>query len=69
MLVVDIAGMEEVVLGPAVPREWAGGSVRGLRIRGGGSCDFGWDERGVVQGAKCKGVRRRVVNVEGKVLC
>ncbi|THW82682.1 glycoside hydrolase family 95 protein [Aureobasidium pullulans] len=69
MLVVDIQGLEEVVLGPAVPREWAGGSVRGLRIRGGGSCDFGWDERGVVQGAKCRGVRRRVVNVEGKVLC
>jgi alpha-L-fucosidase 2 len=58
-----------VVLGPAIPREWGGGSVGGLRVRGGGSVEFGWDGEGVVKWAKCVGVKRRVVNVEGRVLC
>ncbi|KAG9658653.1 glycoside hydrolase family 95 protein, partial [Aureobasidium melanogenum] len=69
MLVVDIEELDMVVLGPAIPREWAGGSVKGLRVRGGGSVEFGWDDGGVVQWAKCSGVRRKVVNVGGTVLC
>ncbi|KAG9858985.1 glycoside hydrolase family 95 protein, partial [Aureobasidium melanogenum] len=69
MLVVDIEELGMVVLGPAVPREWAGGSVKGLRIRGGGSVEFAWDGEGVVQWAKCTDVKRKVVNLEGTVLC
>jgi alpha-L-fucosidase 2 len=69
MLVVDIEGLGHVVLGPAIPREWGGGSVEGLRVRGGGSVEFGWDAEGVVQWAKCVGVKRRVINLEGSVLC
>ncbi|KAL9076052.1 MAG: hypothetical protein Q9157_003780 [Trypethelium eluteriae] len=37
-----------VVLGPAIPARWGGGSVKGLRVRGGGIIDFGWDESGLV---------------------
>lgn len=53
MLVVDLPGGvgEEdrtVVLGPAIPAAWGNGSVKGLRIRGGGVVDFEWDESGLV---------------------
>jgi len=69
MLVVDIEELGHVVLGPAIPREWGGGSVEGLRVRGGGIVDFGWDAEGLVQWAKCAGVKRKVVNLGGSVLC
>jgi alpha-L-fucosidase 2 len=69
MLVVDIEELGHVILGPAIPREWGGGSVEGLRIRGGGNVEFGWDGKGVVQSARCVGVKRKVVNVRGRVLC
>ncbi|KAI4729985.1 glycoside hydrolase family 95 protein [Aureobasidium sp. EXF-10728] len=69
MLVVDIEELGAVILGPAVPKEWAGGSVNGLRVRGGGSVEFGWDGEGVVQWARCEGVERKVINLAGRVLC
>ncbi|KAI5212835.1 glycoside hydrolase family 95 protein [Aureobasidium subglaciale EXF-2481] len=69
MLVVDLDAEGVVVLGPAVPREWGGGSVEGLRVKGGGSVDFRWDEVGIVEWAECLGTKRRVINLEGKVLC
>lgn len=57
-----------VVLGPAIPSAWGGGSVKGLRIRGGVVVDFGWDEDGLVVSMSVKsgdaaGVR--FVNVQG----
>lgn len=55
MLVVDLplasarAGeVRTVVLGPAIPSAWGGGSVRGLRVRGVVVVDFGWDGEGIV---------------------
>jgi alpha-L-fucosidase 2 len=54
MLVVDMPSTfgtdttRTVVLGPAIPTSWAGGKVKGLRIRGGGSVDFKWDDQGLV---------------------
>ncbi|KAL2860813.1 glycoside hydrolase family 95 protein [Aspergillus lucknowensis] len=81
MLVVDLpvadgarmrTDSRTVVLGPAIPREWAGGRVKGLRIRGGGMVDFSWDARGVVNRARVvsrgTGGRVRLVNVEGHLL-
>ncbi|KAJ6437332.1 alpha-fucosidase [Purpureocillium lavendulum] len=40
--------IQTVTLGPAIPKAWAGGSVQGLRLRGGGSVDFSWDDDGLV---------------------
>lgn len=81
MLVVDLPLSNEqmgsrggqvrtVVLGPAIPAAWGGGSVRGLRTRGGGSVDFSWDENGMVTKARLSGSQQpvRIVNKDGKVL-
>jgi alpha-L-fucosidase 2 len=59
-----------VLLGPAIPSAWAGGSVKGLRIRGGGSVDFSWDKNGLVTKATLRGrsTAVNVVNMSGKVL-
>ncbi len=45
------SGTQTVILGPSIPREWAGGRVSGLRLRGGGYVDFTWDNDGVANGA------------------
>lgn len=57
-----------VLLGPAIPPTWDSGSVRGLRLRGGGSVDFSWDERGVVQEAVVNERMEplRIFNMEGR---
>ncbi|OTA02843.1 hypothetical protein A9Z42_0032540 [Trichoderma parareesei] len=62
--------VQKVILGPAIPREWAGGSVRGGSLRGGGTVDFGWDDEGIVNRAVLHGRRLPivVVNKHGKVL-
>ncbi|KAF2634401.1 alpha-fucosidase [Massarina eburnea CBS 473.64] len=73
MLVVDIpaavddTSVKTVVLGPAIPEAWGGGSVQGLRLRGGGVVDFGWDGKGLVTTAKVSGRSTlvRIVNREG----
>ncbi len=70
MLIVDLPGMKEVVLGPAIPASWGGGNVKGLRVRGGGQVSFGWDAEGVVQSAVVSGREKdlKLVNNAGKVL-
>ena len=77
MLVVDLpathnhqSGIRTVVLGPAIPKEWAHGSVKGLKLRGGKSVDFSWDANGKVQEASLQGSGQnvRLVNVDGKPL-
>ncbi|KAF2128266.1 glycoside hydrolase family 95 protein [Dothidotthia symphoricarpi CBS 119687] len=76
MLVVDLPAAygdestRTVVLGPAIPEAWAGGEVKGLRLRGGGFVDFGWDDKGVVTKATLEGrtTPLRVVNRDGTVL-
>jgi alpha-L-fucosidase 2 len=39
---------QAVLLGPAIPTAWGGGSVKNVRLRGGGSVSFGWDSQGTV---------------------
>ncbi|KFY14695.1 hypothetical protein V492_02453 [Pseudogymnoascus sp. VKM F-4246] len=75
MLVVDLpngdaAEHRTVVLGPAIPMNWGGGSVKGLRLRGGGKVDFTWDMNGLVLSANASGIARgvQVVNKEGTIL-
>ncbi|KAJ5939628.1 glycoside hydrolase family 95 protein-like protein [Penicillium verhagenii] len=56
-----------VVLGPAIPSSWGGGSVSGLQLRGGGRVDFSWDADGIVQKAIAIGREKalKLVNVRG----
>ncbi|KAI1176086.1 Six-hairpin glycosidase-like protein [Nemania sp. FL0916] len=79
MLVVDLPlpyGAKDartVVLGPAIPAAWGPGSVAGLRIRGGVSVDFEWDENGVVTKATPTSTARSrskavFVNIQGDSL-
>lgn len=76
MLVVDLPrtfgdnNTRIVVLGPAIPPAWAGGHVRGLRLRGGGSVDFDWDDQGLVKRATLhdRVTPLRMVNKEGHTL-
>lgn len=60
-----------VVLGPAIPAAWGGGSVTGLRIRGGAVVNFAWDSQGLVTQNEVVGgnaTRVRFVNVDGQEL-
>ena len=76
MLIVDLPAAfgdestRTVVLGPAIPSSWAGGSVRGMRLRGGGVVDFTWDEQGIVNSAKLVGREAplRLVNKDGDTI-
>jgi alpha-L-fucosidase 2 len=56
-----------VILGPAIPSQWSPGSVSGLRIRGGGTIDFAWDEGGTVTSAELTGRKAQIpVNIIDK---
>jgi alpha-L-fucosidase 2 len=76
MLIVDLPvafadnSTRTVVLGPAIPESWAGGSVKGMRLRGGGAVDFAWDEQGMVNSAKVVGRKTplRLVNKDGDAI-
>lgn len=79
MLVVDLppggawgeeGGVRTVVLGPAIPAAWAGGRVRGLRLRGERKVDFSWDDQGLVTEASmsCGVGGVKLVNKKGDVL-
>ncbi|TFA99904.1 putative alpha-fucosidase A [Trichoderma ghanense] len=76
MLITDLPvpsaskAIHTVILGPAIPPEWKGGSVRDMRIRGGGSVDFSWDSNGLVNKATLHNHKEaiKIVDVNGKVL-
>ena len=56
-----------LVLGPAIPKAWSPGSLKGLKIRGGGTLDFSWDGNGKVTSVG-GGSRRKLVDREGSLL-
>jgi alpha-L-fucosidase 2 len=65
----DGDAVRTVVLGSAIPPSWGGGSVKGLRLRGGATVDFAWDGRGIVTSASMRdGKGVRLVNKVGDVL-
>ncbi|KAH7407236.1 Six-hairpin glycosidase-like protein [Cadophora sp. MPI-SDFR-AT-0126] len=70
MLVVDLPGLDSVVLGPAIPKSWSPGRVKGLRLRGARTVDFSWDAQGLVTGAhlSTQGTGVKITNKDGKVL-
>jgi alpha-L-fucosidase 2 len=49
---------QAVILGPAIPAIWGGGSVDGVRLRGGGSVTFSWNAQGVVTSCTTHGTRQ-----------
>lgn len=55
-----------IILGPAIPTSWGGGSVKGLRLRGGGSVSFSWDNTGTVTRATTSG-RNTTITIVNKV--
>ncbi|KAJ5371889.1 Six-hairpin glycosidase [Penicillium concentricum] len=59
-----------VILGPAIPSAWGLGSVKGLKLRGGGRVAFKWDSNGKVTEATVDGRSLPLVvfDREGKVL-
>ena len=66
----DTSTARKVVLGPAIPPSWGGGSVKGLRVRGGGVVDFEWDSNGLVTKASISDSKTKVtlLNKSGAVL-
>lgn len=76
MLVVDMPSAfgdestRTVILGPAIPAAWAGGKVKGLRLRGGGSVDFSWDKNGLVDQAELhdRDTPLKIVNRNGDIV-
>lgn len=49
---------QSVLLGPAIPSAWGGGSVKGMRLRGGGLVNFSWNEGGNVTACEYNGRNR-----------
>lgn len=77
MLVTDLPipsaspdAVHTVLLGPAIPPAWGGGSVQGLRVRGGGSVDFSWDDSGLVIEATIHNRFAKIIvlNMNGTIL-
>ncbi|CAL5867505.1 uncharacterized protein PFLUO_LOCUS1724 [Penicillium psychrofluorescens] len=62
--------IQRVILGPSIPPQWASGSVKGLRLRGGGTVDFTWDDDGMVSKAELRSrdLPIQIVNKAGKLL-
>ncbi|KAJ3495328.1 hypothetical protein NLG97_g3472 [Lecanicillium saksenae] len=76
MLITDLPQLagdtstHQVTLGPAIPKQWAGGRVKGLRLRGGGSVDFSWNNDGVVDKVAVHGrsLPIKIVDKNDKIL-
>jgi len=76
MLVVDLPSpfpvkrKRHVILGPAIPRRWGPGRIRGLRVRGGTILDMSWNNRAVVDKVSItkRGEPCRFYSKEGKLI-
>ena len=56
----DYDGVDDVTLLPALPKEWASGSVRGLRLKGGREICFSWKDGKVISKSitRCAGIEQ-----------
>jgi alpha-L-fucosidase 2 len=76
MLIVDLpsayrdTGKRGVVLGPAIPKRWGPGNVKGLRIRGGTIMDMAWNGNGAIESVKItkRGEAVRFFSKKGAVI-
>jgi alpha-L-fucosidase 2 len=63
----------EIVLLPALPSAWRGGTVRGMRARGAVTLDFAWKDGSLLSAvvhAKLSGkIRLRYKNLSAEILC
>ena len=59
------SSMERIILLPALPSAWRSGSIKGLRVKGGGEIDLYWKD-GILEKCRVKSVKGMVTSLKYK---
>ena len=59
------SSMERIILLPALPSAWRSGSIKGLRVKGGGEIDLYWKD-GILEKCTVKSVKGMVISLKYK---